>query len=170
MQYLVAGWYGAQALWLASLPFWYINVMTQYANAMNAQEARLNPGSPTPPPGFVSSTDTVMAVAFYAMTVVVLAIVVVAIIGALKRWTWAHYAILALLGLEAIYLVLGFAGTLIESFATSALLGQSIGPPAWMLWADLGFGIPSAALFAWMLIATFQRGPWAMKRAPLAEQ
>jgi hypothetical protein len=168
MQYLVAAWYFAQAMWLASLPFWYINVMTQYANSMNAENARLNPGSPAPPPGLVSGTDALMTVVFYLTTAVLLAIVVVAIVGALKRWTWAYYAILAILGLEAIYLVLGFVGTLIESVATKALLGQSIGPPAWMLWADLGFGIPSAALFVWMLIAIFQRGPWAMKKAALS--
>jgi hypothetical protein len=168
MQYLVAGWYGAQALWLASLPFWYINVMTQFANAMNAQNAQLNPGSPTPPPDLGSNMNGMMTVAFYVMTVVLLAIVVVAIVGAMRRWIWAFYAILALLGLEAIYLAFSVVVTIVESFATSALFGQSVSPPAWMVWAEAGFGIPSAALSVWMLIAIFQRGPWAMKNVTAA--
>jgi hypothetical protein len=90
-------------------------------------------------------------------------IAMVVIVGALKRWTWAHYAILAVLGLEAIYLALSIVSTLAISLATSALVGQSVSPPAWMVWAEIGFAIPSAALFVWMLIATIQKGPWAMK-------
>jgi len=42
------------------LPFWYINVMTQYADVMNRQNQELNPGAPTPPPELMSNIDTMM--------------------------------------------------------------------------------------------------------------
>ena len=156
MHYVVAGWYGVQALWLASLPFWYINTMTQWADAMNRQNQQFSPAGPTPPPDLVSNTNTVMTLLFYLTIVVLLAIAVVAIVGALRRWTWAYYAILALLGLEAIYLGFSIVSTLAVSLATSALIGQSVSPPAWMVGAEAGFGIPSAALFVWMLMAIFR--------------
>ena len=91
--------------------------------------------------------------AFYVGIFVGLAIVVVAIVGALKLWTWAFYAILALLGLEALWLMLGVLWTIAISLLSSAVIGQPAGPPAWMVLAYLGFGIPSAALFVWMVIA-----------------
>jgi hypothetical protein len=76
----------------------------------------------------------------------------------------AFYLILGLLCLETLYLVFGVLGTLVESLVSSALIGQSTGPPAWMIWTEAAFGVPAAALFAWMLIATVRRGPWAMRR------
>jgi hypothetical protein len=163
MQYMVAGWYGVQALFLATLPFWYISTMTRWADAMNRQNQQLYPAGPTPPPDLASNTNTVMTVLFYLMIVVLLAMAVVAIAGALRRWNWAYYGILALLGLEAIYLAFSVVSTLAVSLATSALVGQSVSPPALMVWAEVGFGIPSAALFVWMLIAIFQKGSAAMK-------
>jgi hypothetical protein len=165
MQYLVAGWYGVQALFLATLPFWYISTMTRWADAMNRSQ-QLNPGSPTPPPDLLSNmntTNTVMTVLFYLTIVLLFAIAVVAIAGALRRWTWAYYAILAFLGLEAIYLAFSVLSAVAVSLASSALIGQSVSPPALMVWAEIGFGIPSAALFVWMLMAILQKGPWAMK-------
>lgn len=165
IQFAVAGWYGVQALWVAALPFWFISTMTRYADEMNRRTQQLHPGTPTPPPDLMSSTNTGMTAVFYLGIVIGLAVAVVAIVGAVRRWTWAYYGILALLGLEVIWLVLGLAGTLIISLATSAMIGQSMGPPAWMLWEQLAFAIPSAALFAWMVMAMVQRRPWAMKNA-----
>lgn len=159
MQYLVAGWYGLQVLWVATLPFWYISTMTQWADAMNRQNQQLNPGGPTPPPDLVSNTNTVATAVFYLVIVVFFAMAMTAIVGALRRWTSAYYVILALLGLEALWLALGVVSTL----AMSALIGPSVSPPASMIWAEIGFGIPSAALFVWMLMTLFRIGPWAMK-------
>jgi hypothetical protein len=161
IQYAVAAWYGVQALGLASLPFWYINVMTQYADAMNRQNQELNPGAPTPPPELMSNIDTMMRVSFYVGVIAGLAIAAVLIIAAMKRWTWAYYAILVLLALEVISLALGA----LNWFAISALAGQYVGPPAWMVWAQLAAAFLSAGVFVWMLVALIKRGPWAMSRA-----
>jgi len=165
MRYLVAALFGAQALFAGSLPFWYIRTMTQWANAMNQQNQQLNPGSPTPPPDLMANIDAQMTVAFYVMVVVLVSISVAALVGALSRWTAAFYVILGLLCLETLYLVFGVVGTLVESLAGSVFVGQSLGPPAWMIWTEAGFGIPATALFVWMLVANVRRGPWAMKNA-----
>jgi hypothetical protein len=162
MQYAVAGWYGVQALWVASLPFWYISTMTRFADEMNRRNQQLNPGIPTPPADPMLNKQ--MSVVFYLVIAVGLAIAVAAIVVAAWRQTWAFYAILALLGLEATWLVLGPLGALAISIAFTAAGGLSVGPPAWMVWVQLVFGIVSTALFAWMLVAMFQRGPWAMTK------
>jgi hypothetical protein len=163
MRYLVAAFFGAQVLFVGSLPFWYIATMTQWADAMNRQNQQLNPAGPTPPPDVVANIDAQMTVAFYVLVAVFLCISVVALIGALSRWMWPFYAILGLLGLETLYLVFGAAGALVATLAGSALVGQSLGPPAWMIWTEAGFGVAAAALFVWMLIARIRRGPWAMR-------
>lgn len=165
MQYAVAGWYGVQALWVASLPFWYISTMTRFADEMNRRNQQLYPGTPTPPPDLVSNTNAMATTVFYVGIVLVLAIALIAIAGAMKRWTWAFYTLLVLLGLEAIWLLLGTLFGLAISAAVSAAGGLFASPPAWMVGTDLAFGLVSAALFAWMLVAMFQRGPWAMTKA-----
>jgi hypothetical protein len=105
-----------------------------------------------------------MTALFYFAIIVGLVIAVAAIVLAVTRRTWAFYAILVVLGLEAIWLVLGTLGSLAISVAVTAAGGLSVGPPAWMVWVQLGLGIVSAALVAWMLVAMFQRGPWAMTK------
>ena len=163
MQYLVAAWFCVQALLLASLPFWYIRTMTQWADAMNQQNLQLDPGSPAPPPDLMANLNNEMTVAFYVVVAVFFAVAVAAMVVALRRWLWGFFVILGLLCLETLYFGLGVVSTLVTSFATSKLLGQSVGPPDWMIWGEVGFAIPSAALVAWMLMAAFRRGPWAMK-------
>jgi hypothetical protein len=164
MQFAVAGWYGLQALWVATLPFWYISTMTRYADEMNRRNQQLHPGTPAPPPDLVSNTNSMATAVFYIAIVLVLVIALVAIAGAIKRWTWAFYALLVLLGLEAIWQLLGTLGGLAITAAVAAAGGLTAGPPAWMVGADLGFGVVSAALFAWMFVAMFKRGPWAMTK------
>lgn len=162
MQYAVAAWYGVQALWVASLPFWYISTMTRFADEMNRRNQQLSAGFPTPPPDPMLNNQ--MTVVFYFVIAVGLAIALAAILVTAWRQIWAFYAILALLGLEATWLGLGTLGSLAISVAVTAAGGLSVGPPAWMVWIQLGFGVISAGLFAWMLVAMFQRGPWAMTR------
>jgi hypothetical protein len=164
MQYAVAGWYGMQALWVASLPFWYIGTMTRWADEMNRRNQQLNPGLPTPPPDLTSNLNAQITGVFYVAIAVAFAIALAAIVVAVWRRTWAFYAILALLGLEAAWLGLSTLGSLAISVVATVASGFYAGPPVWMAFVQLGFGIGSAALFAWMLVAMFQRGPWAMTR------
>src|SRR6476620_3521167 len=139
MRYLVAAFFLAQALFIGSLPFWYITTMTQWADAMNRQNQQLNPDQPTPPPDLAANINAEMTVAFYVVVVVVIVVSVAAVVGSLSRWMPAFYLILGLLCLETLYLVFGALGTLVESLASSALIGQSIGPPAWMTWTEAAF-------------------------------
>jgi len=164
MRYLVAAFFLAQALFVGSLPFWYIATMKQWADVMNRQSQQLNPGEATPPPDLAANIDAQMTTGFYVMVVVFLFISIAALVGALSRWMAAFYLILGLLCLETLYLVFGLLSTLVVSFASSALTGQSIGPPVWMTATEAAFGIAATILFAWMLIATVRRGPWAMTR------
>jgi nitrate reductase NapE component len=166
MQYLVAALYAVQALFIGSLPLWYIRWMTQWADSMNNQQ--LNPSGQAPPADLLANLDREMTVAFYVAVVVLFAICVLALIGALARLMWAFYVILGLLCLETLYLGLGAVDSILTSAVGSIFLGQSIGPPAWIAWAQVGFAIPSAALFVWMLVATVRRGPWAMRNANAA--
>jgi hypothetical protein len=83
---------------------------------------------------------------------------VVAIIGALKRWTWVFYVVLILLGLETA----SFPFTLISAFSTSAL--NPVKLPVALIATSVAFGFPAVAIFAWMLVAAIKRGPWGMRR------
>jgi hypothetical protein len=165
LRYAVAGWGAVQAIWVVTLPFWYIAAMTRWADAMNLRETQLHPDSPAPPTPDAMS-NTIATAMFYLGIVILLAIGVTAIAGALKRRTWAYYTILVLLGLEVIWLAFGLLYDIAISALTTALSGMAAGPPPLMMWAQLAFGIPSAALFAFMVVALFRRGPWAMRRVP----
>jgi hypothetical protein len=163
LRYAIAGWGAVQAIWVVTLPFWYITTMTRWADAMNLRESQLHPDQP-PPPAPDAMSNTIATGMFYLGIGILLAIGVTAIVGALKRWTWAYYTILVLLGLEVIWLAFGLLSGLAISALTTTVFGVSAGPPAWMMWAQLAFGIPSAALLAFMLVALFRRGPWAMTK------
>ena len=165
MHYLIAAFYGVQAIFLGSMPFWYIQTMTQWADAMNRQNQQLNPSGPTLPPDLMANINNEMTVAFYVSTFVLVAICLLVLAGALSRFNWTFYVIFGLLCLEALYLGFSAAESIVTSLVGSALIGQSIGPPAWMIWAEVGFAIPAAALLVWMLIAMVRMGPWAMRNA-----
>src|SRR6266849_4690139 len=73
---------------------------------------------------------------------------VVVIIGALARWTWMFYVVLVLLGLSTAGLPLNIIGAVAGS--------TSINPfslPGWISWLSVALGVPSTALFVWMLVA-----------------
>jgi hypothetical protein len=169
MRYLVAAFYAVQAIFLGSMPFWYIQTMTQWADAMNKQNQQLNPGGPSLPPDLAGNINNEMTVAFYLAIFVLVAICVLTLAGALSRFMWTFYVILGLLCLEALYLGFSAGESIVTSLVSSAFLGQSIGPPSWMIWAEVGFAIAAAALFVWMLIAMIRTGPWAMRNAATVE-
>ncbi|HEY4913229.1 MAG TPA: hypothetical protein VIJ91_04885 [Candidatus Dormibacteraeota bacterium] len=160
LQFAVAGWFALQAAYAASQPFWYISTMTQYANAMNQREQALHPGAPSPPPEALASANGIATVMFAIGIVLVVGVSVAVIVAAFKRWTWAHYVVMAVLALE----FLSSAGGLASTAAFSALAGEYAGPPGWMVALNLVSALVSAALFALMLVAVAQKGPWAMKK------
>ena len=158
LQYSVAGWYLLSALYAITLPLVMAGPMTDYFNQVVQRQAQLNPNVAPPPPDFLTTMTSVMTFALWSAAVIGIAIAVVVIIGALKRWTWLFYVVLILLGLQAV----SFPFTLISAFSTTAI--NPVKLPVALTAASVAFGFPSIALFAWMLLAVIQRGPWAMRR------
>jgi hypothetical protein len=161
LQYSVAALYLVQAIWDVTLPFLTAGPMSDYINQIVQRNAQLNPDVAPPPAAFLSAMTTILTWTLAIGAALGVAIAVVAIIGALKRWTWVFYAVLVLLGLQAVSLP--FA--VVSAVATSAL--NPVKLPAGLTWASVAFGVPAVALFVWMLVAVIRRGPWGMTR-PIA--
>jgi hypothetical protein len=159
MQYAVAGLYLLQGIWAVTLPFLMAGSISDYFNQVVQQQEQLNPTATPPPADLMSSITGLITFGLAIGAVIGVAIAAVAIIGALKRWTWAFYAVLALFALTTISLPF----TLIGAVTTSAI--NAVRLPIGLTWASVGFGILEAALFVWMLVALIRRGPWAMTRA-----
>ena len=156
LQYTVAGWYLLQAIYGLAVPFVMSGPLTVYVNEAMQRSAELNPDTPPPPMDLISTVIS-WSLAFGA--VVAIAISTVAIVGALKRWTWVYYTVLVLLGFQTVT----FPFTLLSAVSTSAL--SPVRLPVELTIASVAFGIPGIALFAWMLVAAIKRGPWGMRRA-----
>jgi hypothetical protein len=165
LQLAVAGWYVLQGLYALTLPFWMTGPMTQAMNQSIQQsiqrQQRLNPAVSPPPADFVNTITSMMSGALWVAAVIGLAIAVVAVVGALNRWTWTYYAVLVLLGFGAISLPLDLVNALSGSAISSA---SGFTMPAWTYSVGLLTAIPSAALFVWMLVSLVKRGPWAMRK------
>jgi len=162
LQYSVIAWYLANAIWSVAAPFLVAAPISDYVNQVMQQNAALNPDVPSPTAEMLSTINGFMTVGLAIGAAVGVAIAAVAIIGALRRWTWVFYAVLVLLGLQTI----SFPFTLISAFTTSAFSPMKL--PVALTATSVAFAIPAVALFVWMLIAAFRRGPWAMTRAPLS--
>lgn len=156
LQYAVAAYYALSAIYALSLPFWMSGTMSQIMNQTFQRQAAQYPQVSPPPPELISTITTMMTGVLWVGALIGIAISAVAIIGALKRWTWIYYVILVLLGLGAISLPLNFAGAVGGS---SPLNPYQL--PTWISWLAVVFGIPGAALFVGMLVALVRHGPWA---------
>ena len=162
LQYSVVAFYAVSALWAVAEPFLMAGSISDYINQVIQQNAALNPDVPPPPADVMATINSIITVALGIGAAIGVAISAVVIIGALRRWTWVFYAVLVLLGLQAA----SFPFTLISAFSTSAL--SSIKLPVAITAASVAFAIPAIALFIWMAVAAFRRGPWAMTRVPLS--
>ena len=132
--------------------------MADYFNQIVQRNAELNPNVAPFPPELHQAVTTAMTWGLAFGAVVGVALSVVAIVGALKRWTWLFYVVLVLLGLSTV----SFPFTLISAFSTSAL--NPVKLPVALTATSIAFGFPAVALFAWMLVAAIKRGPWGMRR------
>jgi hypothetical protein len=158
----VAGWYSLSALYTLTTPFWLSGPMTQAINQSIQRQQQLQPTTSSQmPPGFLDAMNSVMAAALWVSAVIGVAVCVIVIIGALKRWTWMYYVVLVFLGFSTISLPLNFI-SVFTGPAMSAAQGFSL--PSWTYWLSVVVSIPAAALFVWMLVALIKRGPWAMTR------
>ncbi len=159
MQYAVAAWYALSGLYALSLPFWMSGTMSQIINQSIQRSTAQNPEVSPPPAEVISSMTTMMSGVLWLAAIFGVAISVVIIIGALNRWTWMFYVVLVLLGLGSISLPFNIIGAVAGS---TALNPYSL--PSWVSWLSVALGIPSTALFIWMLVAVIRYGPWAMSR------
>lgn len=159
LQYSVAGWYALQAVYALALPFWMTGPMTQAMTEGLRRQQQLYPTVSPPPAEFTSVMTSIMGGFLWVAALFALAISLVAIVGALNRWSWAYYVVLVLLGFSAISLPINVINAFTGS-AISAASGFSL--PSWTYWMGIVLAIPAAALFIWMLVALVKRGPWAM--------
>ena len=165
LQLTVAVFYALQGVYALTLPFWMGGPMTQAMNQSIEQsiqrQQQLNPSVSPPPAEFVNAMSSFMGGILWVAAVFGVAVAVVAVIGALKRWTWVFYVVLVFLGLGAISLPLN----LVNAAGGGALNGASgFTMPSWTYWVGLAVSIPGTALFVWMLVALIKRGPWAMRK------
>lgn len=159
MQYAVATWYTVSGLYALSLPFWMSGTMSQIINQSIQRSTAQNPDVSPPPAEVVTSITTMMSGVLWIAAIFGVAFAVVVVIGALARWTWMFYVVLVLLGLSTAGLPLNIVGAVAGS---TPLNPFSL--PVWITWLSVVLGIPSTALFIWMLVAVIRYGPWAMTR------
>jgi hypothetical protein len=162
LQYSVIAFYAVSALWAIVEPFLMAGSISDYVNQAIQRNAALNPNVPPPPADVIAMINSVTSVALAIGSAISVAISAIAIIGAVRRWTWVFYAVLVLLGLQAV----SSPFTLISAFTSSAISPLKL--PVGLTAASVALAIPAIALFAWMAVAAFRRGPWAMTRAPIS--
>lgn len=162
LSYSVAGWYLLRAIYVVALPFLLAEPMAGYINQVLQRQAQLDPNAAPPPADMLTIINNFMIVGFAIGAAIGVAISVVAIIGALQRWTWVFYAVLVLLAFET----MSFPFVVIRAFTTSTV--SPIKLPVATTAASVALGVVAIALFVWMMIAIFRRGPWAMTRPPLS--
>jgi hypothetical protein len=174
LQYGVIGWYLFSSLYALSLPFWMggvlTDVMKQSINQSVQRQQQLYPSASPLPPDFTTSmtnmTSTMTNLILWFVVAFVLALSVVAIVGAVKRWVWLYYVVLVLLGLGLLELPANLINLATGGSVTSAASGLTINLPSWILWASTISYIPAVVLFVFMLIAIVRKGPWGMTRQP----
>jgi hypothetical protein len=158
LQYSVIAWYLVYAIWSVTAPFLMAGTISDYVNQVMQQNIALNPDVPPPPADVLATINSMITAVLAVSAAVGVAISVVAIIGALNRWTWVFYAVLVLLGLQTVSVPF----TLISAFTTSAISPMKM--PVALTASSVAFAVPAVALFVWMLVAAFRRGPWGMTR------
>lgn len=142
------------------LPFWAPGYMGQVMQqSIQRQQAAYPPGTALPP-GFIDMMMSVMTVSLWIGAIIAVLISGVAVVAAIRRWVWAYYGILVLLGLA----LLSTAFNLINLAAGGALTLNQPQPPELARIASYVSGLVDTALFIWMLVALVQRGPWAMRK------
>jgi hypothetical protein len=161
LQLAVAGWYALQGIYALSLPFWMSGPITQAINQSIQRQEQLNPSASPPPAEFISTVTSMVGGFLWVGALFGVVIAVVAVVGALSRWTWVYYVVLVFLGLGAISLPLDVVNALGGSAISSA---SGFTMPAWTYTFGLLSAIPTTALFVWMLVALVKRGPWAMRK------
>lgn len=158
LQFSVAAWYVWSILYSLALPFWMMQgFATQFTNQFIATREAQSPDLAPPPPGFVDQMNTAAQIGIWVGIAILIAVYIVLIVGAWRRWTWIFYTVLVLLGLSALFLP-------VDLFDAVARVRSTVQLSSSVYVVSFVTGLPGVALVAWMLIALVTRGPWAMKR------
>src|SRR5436853_7733329 len=105
--------------------------------------------------------NTVMSATLWVEAIFFVAIAVVAILRAWKRWTWTYYGILVVLGIGLTGLAFNLINILLGGSIT---VRQTIQPPMWSEAVSYIRGPLDAAPFVCLLIALTSRGPGRLRR------
>ena len=155
LRYALAGIY---ALMLPALMSGYMSQVVQ--RSIERQQQAFPSGATPPPAAFTDMMTSLMTGSLWAGAVIGFGLSVVAIIAAIKRWVWAYYLILALLGFTLVSSVFN----VINLAVGGALTATQPQPPQFTLVIEYVFTPIDIVLFVWMLVAVIRRGPWAMRR------
>jgi hypothetical protein len=160
LQLAVAAWYAISAVYSLTLPFWMSGTMANLMTQGMQRRQQTYPSASPPPAEFVSAMSSFMTGVVWVSALFGFAICLVAIVGALNRWTWLYYAVMVLLGLG----VLGVPVDIINIAGASGALSLGVALPPWMNWAALFSAILGGTLAVAMLYALVKRGPWGTTR------
>lgn len=154
VRYVAVGLYGLL------LPFWAGGYMSQVMQQSIQRQEQAYPPGEAPPPAFTDMITSMMTVSLWLSAGIGLLIAVVAVVAAIRRWTWAYYVILVLVG----FTLFGTVINAINLATGGALTANQPQPPELARIAAYAFGVVDTALFVWMIVALVRRGPWAMTR------
>jgi hypothetical protein len=164
LQLAVAGAFALWGLYSASVPFVMSSAMDGYMRAIALRQAQQAPQLYPDPAQYADMMSGIATASLVIGVVITTAIATVVVVGALRRWTWLFYVVLALLALQVAGLpfqianaVGGFSGFM--PAGTPALVLPSL-----VTWAGIVGGAIAIGLGGWMLVAVLTRGPWAMRR------
>lgn len=159
LQYTVAAAFAVYGLYTLSVPLWLGSAMNDYARQTALRQAQQAPDLYPNPDQYANTMVGVVEFAVWIGVIIAVAIAAVVVVGALKRWTWMFYVVLALLALA----VIGLPFSIANAAGITPQFGQ-LQPPAVTNWVSIAVGVAAIGLGAWILIALITRGPWAMRR------
>jgi len=167
LQFVVAGWYMLSGIYTLTLPFWMSGTMAEIMNQSMQRQQQRYPSATPPPAEFINAMTSFVSGAIWVSALFGFAICLVAIVGALNRWTWLYYAVMVLLGLG----ILGVPVNAINLARGSIAGTYGLALPTWIIWESLLHGLLGGALSIAMLFVFIKRGPWGMtKQLPAAGQ
>jgi hypothetical protein len=156
MQNSVVALEAVTILYLVSQAYLLSDTMSHYVNQGLQQSATQNAQVSPAPAELITSFFSLV---FWGGSAIGSLFCILIIIGALNRWTWIFYVNLAFYGLTTILLPFNIISAVSGSVVANIYPANSLSS-----WLTVALGIPTAALFVWMLRAVFRYGPWAMTR------
>ena len=160
LQIAVIARYALSGVYALMLPFLMSGYMSQVTQLSIQRQQHAYPPGAAPPPGFAELMSSIMTGSLWAGAILGFGLSVLARVAAVKRWVWAYYVILALLG----FTLAGSVFNVINLVMGGALTATQPQPPALTRAVAYIFTPIDTFLFVWMLLAVIRRGPWAMRR------